>query len=186
MSDPLENRFLRDFICVAEGGSIRGAADWLGVAASVISRNVLDAEIRLGVQLLERNLRGVRLTSAGELVREHALQRQDENTYLFDQLQTLGEGRQQLVRIALGEGFASDLMQNGLKPLYAIHPEFCYSIDLAGTEELQRRVVQGQADIAIAYNPSISEATRSLAVQRHPLCAVVPRGSALAEGARCV
>lgn len=178
--DALENRFLRDFVYVAEMGSIRRAAEHLGVAASVISRNIADAEQRLNLVLLTRTARGVQLTPAGELVREHAIQRQDETTYLMEQLARLGDGRSQPVRIALGEGFAADLMQNGLDPIRRSQPELRYVIEMAGTGELVRRVSQGEADIAIAYNPSIGDATRSLAVQRQPLCAVVPTGSPLA------
>lgn len=181
MSEALENRLLRDFVCVAELGSIRRAAEHLGVAASVISRNISEAETRLGVELLERNARGVSLTAAGELVREHAVQRQDETTYLMEQLSKIGDGRRQIVRIAVGEGFADDLMQNGLPELAKTHPELRYVINHAGSDDLLKQVSQGEADLAIAYNPSISDATRSLAVQLHPLCAVVPKGSSLAQ-----
>lgn len=45
---------------------------------------------------------------------------------------------------------------------------------------MQRRVIEGEADIGIAYNPLVTEATRSLAVGRQPLCAVVPANSSLA------
>lgn len=74
----------------------------------------------------------------------------------------------------------ADLMQNGLSELTRLHPQMRYVIDHAGTEELQRRVVEGEADIGIAYNPMVTGATRSVAVGRQPLCAVVPADSPLA------
>lgn len=178
--DALDSRFLREFLAVAQEGSIRRAAERLNVVPSAISRKISEAEARLGVTLFERSSKGVTVTAAGELLREHALHLQDEQTYLLDQIGRYRAGRSQKVRIALGEGFTVDLMGNGLAELSRLQPDLRFAIDHAGTEELQRRVIEGEADIGIAYNPLVTEATRSLAVGRQPLCAVVPADSPLA------
>ena len=178
--DALDARFLREFTTVAQEGSIRRAAERLNIAPSAISRKIAGIEARLGVALLDRSAQGVRLTDAGELLREHALHMHDEQTFLLDQIVRFRDGKAQTVRIAVGEGFTADLMQNGLSKLSALQPDLQFSIDQAGTEELQRQVIQGEADIGIAYNPIVTEATRSLAVGRQPLCAIVPAGSPLA------
>ncbi|MCZ4263256.1 LysR family transcriptional regulator, partial [Limimaricola sp. G21655-S1] len=70
--DALETKFLREFLAVAHEGSIRRAADRLNVVPSAISRKIAEAEARLGVTLFERSSKGVVLTEAGELLREHA------------------------------------------------------------------------------------------------------------------
>lgn len=180
----LDGRFLRDFLIVAQEGSIRRAAERLNVAPSAISRKLAEAERRLGVSLIERSSQGVTLTGAGRLLREHALHVQDEQTFLLDQLGRFRDTGGQTVRIAVGEGFAADLMQNGLARLGRDHPAMRFRTDLAGTEEIQRRVIEGEADIGIAYDPLPTSATRSLAMIRQPLCAVVPVTSALARKAR--
>lgn len=179
--DALDSRFLRAFLVVAREGSIRRAAERLNVAPSAISRRLAEAEARLGVALVERSAQGIVLTDAGRLVREHALVRQDEETFLLDQLGKFRDTGGQVVRIVVGEGFAADLMQNGLGPLGSKHPHLRFRIDIAGTEEIQRRVIEGDADLGIAYNPVPMEATRSVALARQPLCGVVPVGSPLAE-----
>ncbi|WP_025029125.1 LysR family transcriptional regulator [Nitratireductor aquibiodomus] len=179
--DALDSRFLRAFLVVAREGSIRRAAERLNMAPSAISRKLVEAEARLGVALVERSAQGIALTDAGHLVREHALVRQDEETFLLDQLGKFRDTGGQVVRIAVGEGFAADLMQNGLGPLGSKHPHLRFRIDIAGTEEIQRRVIEGDADLGIAYNPVPMEATRSVALARQPLCGVVPVGSPLAE-----
>ncbi|PVA10607.1 LysR family transcriptional regulator [Pelagivirga sediminicola] len=181
--DSLDPRFLREFLCVAQEGSIRRAATRLNIAPSAISRKITDIEARLGAPLLERSAQGVALTGAGRLMQEHALHLQDEQTFLLDQLGRYGDGAGHAVRIAVGEGFTADLMQNGLAPLARAHPDLRYRIDQAGTGALQDRVVLGEADIGIAYNPAPSEAIRSLALGRQPLCAIVPAGSPLAARA---
>lgn len=57
---------------VARGGSITAAADALSVAPQTVSGQLGVLEERLGVALLERVGRGVRLTDAGNLVLEYA------------------------------------------------------------------------------------------------------------------
>ncbi|OSP54016.1 LysR family transcriptional regulator [Pseudoruegeria sp. SK021] len=178
--DALDARFLREFLCVAQEGSIRRAAQRLGVVPSAISRKITAMENRLGVPLLDRSTQGVRPTEAGKLVCAHAMHMQDEQTFVLDQIGQFRDSGNHLVRIAVGEGFTADLMQNGLADLCKLQPHLQFSIDQAGTDELQRRVIEGEADIGIAYNPIVTEATRSLAVGRQPLCAIVPVASDLA------
>ncbi len=60
-----ELRHLRYFAAVAEAGAFSDAARRLGVAQQVLSRQVADLERALGVALLARHARGVRLTPAG-------------------------------------------------------------------------------------------------------------------------
>ena len=53
---------LRYFICIAEAGSLSGAAQQVNVAQPSLSQHVLSLERELGVKLLERSSRGVTLT----------------------------------------------------------------------------------------------------------------------------
>lgn len=57
---------LRDFVAVAENGSLRAAARALGLAQPAITRSIQELEHSLGAQLFIREARGVRLTPIGE------------------------------------------------------------------------------------------------------------------------
>ena len=62
----VELRHLRYFVAVAETGSVsRAATDRLHVAQPSLSRQIRDLEKEVGVPLLERTPRGIRLTDAG-------------------------------------------------------------------------------------------------------------------------
>jgi LysR family transcriptional regulator of abg operon len=57
---------LRDFVAVAEQGSIRGAARVMNLAQPAMTRSIQELEYSLGVKLFIREGRGVTLTSAGK------------------------------------------------------------------------------------------------------------------------
>jgi LysR family transcriptional regulator, benzoate and cis,cis-muconate-responsive activator of ben and cat genes len=61
----MELRHLRYFVCVATELNFTQAARRLRVAQPALSRQVRQLEAELGVQLLERDSHGVRLTAAG-------------------------------------------------------------------------------------------------------------------------
>lgn len=60
------------FAKVVEAGSFSEAARWLGMPVSTVSRKIAELEDRLGVRLLERSTRQLRVTDVGAEVLEHA------------------------------------------------------------------------------------------------------------------
>ncbi len=65
-------RQLRTFLEVAEAGSFRDASGQIHRSFSVVSTQVRQLEEQLGVALFHRTTRSVRLTAAGEVLREAA------------------------------------------------------------------------------------------------------------------
>jgi DNA-binding transcriptional LysR family regulator len=78
----MELRHLRYFLAVGEALNLTKAAARLRVAQPALSRQVQDLEHEIGVNLLHRGSRGVRLTAEGRLFLEEArelLKRTDES-----------------------------------------------------------------------------------------------------------
>src|SRR6202021_3496909 len=65
---------VRYFLAVARGGSVRAAAERLGVNHSTVLRRIAQLEERLGGHMFEKLPSGYRLTAAGEEVLEFAEQ----------------------------------------------------------------------------------------------------------------
>jgi len=68
----MDLRFLRSFMCIAETGSVSRASSMLNTVQPALSRQMRLLEEELGTQLFVRHRRGVALTEAGEMLREHA------------------------------------------------------------------------------------------------------------------
>jgi len=60
------------FARVAEAGSLSGAARRTGMPVSTVSRKIVELEDQLGVRLIERSTRQLRLTDVGQEVLEQA------------------------------------------------------------------------------------------------------------------
>ncbi|KVZ28762.1 LysR family transcriptional regulator [Burkholderia cepacia] len=60
------------FVGVVQSGSLSAAAQRLGVPLPTLSRKMRELEQQLSVQLLERSVRGTKLTDAGTRLYEHA------------------------------------------------------------------------------------------------------------------
>ena len=77
----MEFRHLRYFLAVGEASNFTKAAAQLRVAQPALSRQIRDLEEEIGVELLRRSPRGVRLTPEGRLFLEDVrqlLRRTDE------------------------------------------------------------------------------------------------------------
>jgi LysR family transcriptional regulator, regulator of abg operon len=58
---------IRDFVAIADHGSLRAAAQHLGLAQPALTRSIRELEQELGVALFERHARGMVLTPSGEM-----------------------------------------------------------------------------------------------------------------------
>src|SRR5690606_11579085 len=132
--ETLDAKELRMFMAVVRIGSIRGAAEHVNVAPSVVSRQIAETERKIGLPLFERNARGMALTEAGELVLEHSRRVLEEHGLLREQLGFLKGVQQRRVRILCGEGFLADILQHGLGSFVGIYPDVQYDLQLGGTQ----------------------------------------------------
>lgn len=172
--DTIDAKGLKHFMTVVRTGSIRGAAEHLNVAPSVVSRQIADLEHELGLPLFERTAKGVLLTEAGELVLEHGKRVIEDHGLLTEQLDGLRGMQRARVRILCGEGLVADFIHHGLKTFLSLHPGIRYTLTLGSTESMVDAITNGEADIAITYNPLVDIRIRSLAIRRQPLCLVAP------------
>lgn len=173
----MSSRALRYFLAVVSAGSMRGAGEVLNVAASAVSRQVAELEAELGQSLLERRADGVAPTEAGRLVAKYAQWEADERERLQLRLGTTpGTLKPERVTIHCGTGFLGDLLDNGLAGFAAVHPSVDFLVQDGGTDEIQAAILEGIADIGLAYSPQPHASLAFVARARQPLVALVAPG----------
>ncbi len=175
----MTDRALRYFLAVVRAGSVRAAAETLNVAASAVSRQIIELEAEVGEVLLERLPRGVVPTEAGRMVAEHAQRQADEATLLDDRLKRLRGVQQGTIRLCCGAGFVIDLLDNALAGFAEAHPGIAYQIEIGTTDGILTAVAQGEADLGLAYNPPARPDVYGIVSARQPLLAILPKGHPL-------
>ena len=96
---------LKDFLAVAEAGSLSRAARRLGVSQPTLSRRISALETELGAHLFTRSTRGLSPTTAGERLLTRVQRMQEEAVAI--ELETRGGGAPSgWVRVTASEGLA--------------------------------------------------------------------------------
>ncbi|WP_230298049.1 LysR family transcriptional regulator [Actinomyces provencensis] len=176
---------------IADRGSITAAANALGMSQPAVSQQLHRLEHRVGLPLVERVGRGVRLTEAGRIMSRHApavTTALDAATEELDDLRGLRTGRVRLM------GFPS--ASPTLLPLVLAHlrenqPGVSVTYVEAEPPEAVAAVREGTADVALtfSYPGDSADPHRSTAqglsvrtVGRDDLVLVLPAGHRALEG----
>jgi DNA-binding transcriptional LysR family regulator len=152
-------------------GSVRAAADYMNVAPSAVSRQIAQLEQELGSPLLERHRRGVKPTEAGDKVLAYYRQRLTQQEDLLDSIQALRGLHSGSVTLVSGEGFLESLAQP-LARFSTLYPKIELTVNVCGSNEVIRQVVEDEAHIGLVFNPAPDPKIRSHAHQRQPVCVV--------------
>jgi DNA-binding transcriptional LysR family regulator len=182
----LHGRMLGYLDEVARTGSIRRAAERLGIAASSINRQILALEADLGVPVFERLPRRLRLTAAGELLIAHVRHTLREHALLRARVVELQGQRRGLVRIATMAGLAHTLMPPLLAWMRAQHPFVKLVVRALPQEALVAAVIAAEADLGLGYALPADARLRVLARTQARVGAVTAPAHPLARLGRAV
>lgn len=147
-----DDRTLQYYSAVCAAGSIRGAAQQLGLAPSALSRTVANVERQLGMTLLERTARGVRPTEAGDRLVRFARDRAHLESLLVEDLDQLRGLRRGQVRMAAGEGFVDDLMAHALTRFLGAHPGLSVELVTGGTDTICDLLLADEVDLGLVLH----------------------------------
>jgi DNA-binding transcriptional LysR family regulator len=169
----LHARALLYFDAIRRSGSIREAARHLHIASSAVNRQLLQLEAQIGAPLFERLSTGLRLTAAGELLSRHVISVLQDEQRLHNELDALKGIRRGAIQLATVEGLNASFLPVALERMLTRHPLVKVTVRSLGSEQAARAVIDGDADIAIAFSVARSEALQQFAVGRFALGAIV-------------
>ncbi|TGE00578.1 LysR family transcriptional regulator [Methylobacterium nonmethylotrophicum] len=154
----MQLRALIYFNELARHGSMRRAAEKLGIAPTAISRQIENLEYHFGAPLVERDPTGIRLTAAGELLAARSartLRELDHVRTLIDDLKGLRAGR---VTVYASGAAASGLLVPALADFSASYPEVRFEVVVASVGRTMQALVEGEADLAVTlFTPPEAE-----------------------------
>jgi DNA-binding transcriptional LysR family regulator len=175
---PLTETKLRYLVEAATLGSMRAASEKLDVAVSSISRQITQLEADIGLPLIERGRRTIKLTEAGELTLRYYREATAQRETLVSSLQALRGLQAGQIQLAIGEGFVNVLpilMQEFLARRGGVR----FSVKMASTLEVIRQVDEDEAHIGLVFHvpadpkisvrSSLSQPIKLIVHPRHPL-----------------
>lgn len=194
----LDSQTLRIVRAIAEHGSITAASRALGFSQPAVSQHLKRVEARIGMPLVARAGRGVRLTEAGAVLARHARTITTALDAAAGELAELSGLRSGRVRVTAFPSASSTIVPRLLNRMSVLHPGVGISYLEAEPPEAIQAVREQQADLAITFSYTgerdrtepQAEGARGLVVERlwrdelkvalpagHPL-AVTPPGRA--------
>ena len=171
---------LRTFCAVAEQLSFSAAAHELSISQPSVSYQVKELEAALGLPLLDRLGKRVRLTEAGQVLHEYArrtLALLDEAALVMEQMRGVERGT---LRVGASTTVGIYVIPLALGAYKKRHPNLAVSLEIGSREALQERVKQGALDLAVLSPPIADAELASTPFTEDELVMVVPAGHPLA------
>ncbi len=173
------NARLNALVALADTGSVRGAAARLVVTESAISSALSNLSAEIGVPLMDRHGRGVRLTPAGHRYAEYA--RQILGLHREAVLAARGEADPEHGSIRLGAvTTAGELLIPALLASFtAKHPDVDCKLQVASRNAIWPMLTRHEVDVVVAGRPPIDlSAVQVQAVAANTLVVVGPPDTA--------
>ncbi|MDO8187972.1 LysR family transcriptional regulator [Conexibacter sp. JD483] len=180
----LDVRRLQILLAVAEHGSFSGAARALDYTQPAVSHHIARLEDEVGLALVTRAGRGVRLTEAGQALCFHARDVVARLRLAEHELADFARLRTGQLRIAAFPSATATLVPPLLAQLRADHPALAITLVEHEPPEALELLQSGEVDLvlAFAYPEAAHDADSSVELVPlldDPLLAVVPPGHAL-------
>jgi len=140
-----ELRLIRYFVAVAEEGNVTRAAERLHMAQPPLSTAIRQLEEQLGVALLDRTSRQVRLTTAGERLLEQGRELLSHADTVVGDVQAIERSASGLLRCGLSPAARFDLVPELLEGWSAAAPGVMLHTSEDTTGALLRDVRQGRS-----------------------------------------
>jgi DNA-binding transcriptional LysR family regulator len=176
----MELRHLRYFVAVAEERNFTRAAARLHIAQPPLSRSIQQLEETLGVQLLERNSRPLKLTETGKFFYLHAAQLIAQTSELESMTRRVGN-----IERSLSVGFVGSTLYGMLPKIIRRfrdeNPTVELSLHEMSTMDQLRALKDGRIDVGFGRIRNEDANIRRVVLREEKLIVALPEGHPLSQ-----
>jgi DNA-binding transcriptional LysR family regulator len=171
---------VRLFLAILEEGSIAKAAARECIVASAVSKRIGELEALFRVPLLERSVKGVTPTPAGEALQHHARMLLQTMERMYGEMSEYVEGVRGRVKVQASVSSLSSRLPGDIQDFVGVHHGIKIELEESSTPVIFRAVVEGNADVGIAPEISSLEGLQTFPYRTLSLAVVMPIGHPLA------
>ncbi|UQX04374.1 transcriptional regulator CynR [Streptomyces sp. RerS4] len=147
-----ELRHLRYLLAVAEHHSFTRAAEELRISQPTLSQQVKQLERAVGVPLLDRGGRSVRLTDAGEAYARHARRALRDLAAAERAVHDVADLSRGHLRLALTPTFTAYLLGPLLAALHEAHPGITVEVRELAQDRIESALSADEIDLGLAFH----------------------------------
>jgi DNA-binding transcriptional LysR family regulator len=162
---------------IAEVGSIRGAAESLTISPSALNRHIQTLELDLDLIIFERLTKGVRLSTEGELFYQFALRQLASFQQLKSQINDIKGLRTGIVRIGVSADLSLKFLHSAIARFQNNYGDVAFEVTVITTDELETRLMNNQIDMALFYQPILSQSLHVIHSIEAPIYVAMPNGA---------
>ncbi|WP_213956653.1 MULTISPECIES: LysR substrate-binding domain-containing protein [unclassified Variovorax] len=143
----LKLKHLELFRHVCELQTLRKAADTSSMTQPAATKLIQDLEDMLGVQLFERDRRGMKLTQYGVVVRRHIAILQADIGNMTREVEAVADGASGHIRLGILPSLASELLARSVERTIVQWPRVRFSMQEGATTELLASLARNDLDL---------------------------------------
>lgn len=163
---------LRYFLAIAEEEQITGASKKLNMAQPPLSQQLKNLEDELGVKLVERGSRKIKLTDAGKVLRNRAEQIIELTETTFKEVKDFTKGLQGTLSIGTVSSSGATLVPQRIVNFNKRYPSINFEIWEGNTYKILEILNSGVIEIGIVRTPFNMENLECICLEPEPMVAV--------------
>jgi DNA-binding transcriptional LysR family regulator len=171
----VELKHLRSFVVVAEQLSFTRAAHLLHLSQSALTEQIQRLEVELGVQLLLRNRRAVRLTEPGTVFLAEARATLTRARQAVERVQKAARGETGKLRIGFVSSAALEVVPMIVVAFREQFPDVTLDLTNLRTRTQIKGLLGNSIDIGFVRLPLAHEQLTMTVIHREPFVVVLPR-----------
>ncbi len=165
---------IKYFLSLANELHFWKTAEKVFISQSTLSRQIQSLEDEMGIQLLERNKRNVKLTDAGKFLQEHWTETIKELDQIHRQAKKIDEGVSGFVSITYPGSIAFNYLPNFLALINSELPDLKVELTEPNDENHKKLLLNYDTDIAFSRERIEHVNINSLKLHSEPICLAIP------------